>query len=206
MTRGSASPYTFGSVYNQWNIPGFESRERTSQVMFRETPSFSTTGFVNLCFTPLSIPPLMKSSTVTETRKKEWDRVRHSRMLSWSQKTILARRFDALRHHQLANCNGNKLDSYWYRRTGWGFGVKGGWCQQCKDVTCYTCENRFTRSHGGSAIRLVRERWCEWEATEESRSQVLPACDSAPACVILSPSLLLRGDGVRLVDETRRRS
>ena len=55
------------------------------------------------------------------------DRVRHSRMLCWSQNTILARRFDALRHHQLANCNGNKLDtdSNWYRRTRWGFGVKG---------------------------------------------------------------------------------
>ena len=33
----------------------------------------------------------------------DWDRVRHSRMLCWWQKTILARRFDALRHHQLAN-------------------------------------------------------------------------------------------------------
>ena len=31
------------------------------------------------------------------------DRVGHSRMLCRSQNTILARRFDALRHHQLAN-------------------------------------------------------------------------------------------------------
>ena len=55
-----------------------------------------------------------------------WDGVRHSRMLCWWQKLILARRFGALRHHQLANRNGNKLDSYWYRRTRWGVGVKGG--------------------------------------------------------------------------------
>ena len=41
------------------------------------------------------------------------------------KRRYLARRFDALRHHQLANCNGNKLDSYLYMRNGWGFGVKG---------------------------------------------------------------------------------
>ena len=67
-----------------------------------------------------------------------WDRVRHSRMLCWWQKTILARRFDALRHHQLANCNGNKLDSYWYRRTRWGFGVKGGGGMSTVQ-RCYVC-------------------------------------------------------------------
>ena len=43
------------------------------------------------------------------------------------KRRYLARRFDAVHvcHHQLANCNGSKLDSYWNRRTRGGFGVKG---------------------------------------------------------------------------------
>ena len=65
------------------------------------------------------------SSPKCGPNEHDWDTARHSRMLRWSQKTILVRRFDALLHHQLANCNGNKLDSYWYRRTRWTFGVKG---------------------------------------------------------------------------------
>ena len=87
-----------------------------------------------------------------------WDRVRHSRMLSWSQKTILARRFDALRHHQLANCNGNKLDSYWYRRTGWGFGVKGGDVNSAKMLHVTRVKNGLPGHNKVNAWKVVRVR------------------------------------------------
>ena len=72
-----------------------------------------------------SVASRQSVSTILKT-VWHWDTVRHWRMLRWSQnRRYLARRIDAQRHHQLANCNGNKLDSYWYRRTRWGFGVKG---------------------------------------------------------------------------------
>ena len=46
-----------------------------------------------------------------------------------TEKTFfLARRFNTQRHHQLVNCNGNKLDSYWYR--GLGEGLRFELCRE----------------------------------------------------------------------------
>ena len=47
-------------------------------------------------------------SQMSEIACHDWDTVRHWRMLRWSRKMVLARRFDALRHHQLAN--------WWWRK------------------------------------------------------------------------------------------
>ena len=72
-----------------------------------------------------------------------WDRVRHSRMLCWWQKTILARRFDAPRHHQKRT--ENQLANWWWRRVSKRL-AKIVFCHQQSILECLTL-SQSTRSN-----------------------------------------------------------
>ena len=98
--------------------------------------------------------------------------MRHWRMLHWSQKRrYLARRFDAQRQHQLANCNGNKLDSlkqvrqtnWWWRWASTRLAKYRLFCDQQSILQCLTVSRYLIYSRrqwrsdsGGSSSKCLQ--------------------------------------------------
>ena len=86
-------------------MPGdtsIEPSERESWYFSRGKVNPPEPGSIQICWGTRSNFPRFMDSQI-------WTFLRQSKTLEdafcWWQKTVLARRFDALRHHQLANCN-----------------------------------------------------------------------------------------------------